>query len=268
MSGLTSCLYDCEVVHVRLSPKRHRFSYRLFYFDLDLNEIPRISREIAWFGHNRFHLYTFRDQDHLDLGQLSLRDNLTEWLRRQGLILPEDARIRLITLPRFLGYVFNPVSFYFISNASGRPLHVVVEVCNTFLELKPWLIEAPERPDFFRIRVPKHFYVSPFSSLTAEFEFRIQVPGDGLRIHINDYDEGNCTLRSWIKGDRKELTNSRLLWYTLKFPLLTFQVILKIHWQAILLWLKGVPFHRKTDNAGLQRDLFRPHQSLHKSTPP
>lgn len=263
---LTSCIYDCEVVHVRLSPKKHRFAYRLFYLDLDLDEVPRLQQRLWPFGHNAFNLYTFRDKDHLDLGLPTLRDNLTSWLKKQHITLPDKSRIRLITLPRVLGYIFNPVSFYVISDRTGKPLHVVVEVCNTFRELKPWLIAAPERPGFFRIRAPKHFYVSPFSSLTTEFEFRIQVPDEKLSIHINDFAGGECTLTSWMHGERRPLTNARLLFYAVRFPFLTLQVILKIHWQAFLLWLKGVPFFQKTANPQLQRDLHRPHHSLQKAT--
>jgi len=265
---LTSCIYDCEVVHVRLSPKKHRFAYRLFYLDLDLDEVPRLSRKLWPFSHNAFNLYTFRDRDHLDLGRPTLRESLTAWLQERGVTLPEGCRIRLITLPRILGYIFNPVSFYLISDGAGEPRHVVVEVCNTFRELKPWLIAEPERPGFFRIRVPKHFYVSPFSSLTTEFEFRVQVPDEKLAIHINDLEGGECTLTSWMNGERRALTNARLFWYAVRFPFLTLQVILKIHWQALRLWFKGVPFFQKTADPELQRDLHRPHHSLHKPTRP
>jgi len=99
------------------------------------------------------------------------------------------------------------VSFYFIRTGTGEPLHAVVEV-NTFRELKPWLIESPERPGLFRIRAPKHFYVSPFSSLTTEFEFRVQIPDEKLVIHINDFEGGDALLTSWMHGERRALTNA------------------------------------------------------------
>ena len=261
---LTSCLYDCEVVHQRLVPRRHGFRYRLFFLDLDLAELPALDRRLRLFSHNRFNAYTFRDDDHLDLGAgPGLRENLEAWLAEKDISLPSDARVRLVTLPRILGYIFNPVSFYLIINRQGEPIHVVVEVCNTFRELKPYLIDRPESPGYFRLTTPKHFYVSPFTSLTAEFDFRVRIPDeDGIEIHIDDRENGETTLVSWIRGDRHLLTDTRLAWYTARYPFLTLLVIVRIHWQALRLWMKRVPFFRKSDHSEDQRDLFRPHASL------
>lgn len=259
---MNSGLYECEVYHERLSPKRHRFRYKLFFFDLDLDEIPALTRSLFFFSHNRFNLFTFRDSDHLNLGKVSLRENLEHWLGEQGVELPAGSRIRLVTLPRIIGYIFNPVCFYFISTAEGKPLHAVVEVCNTFREVKPWLIKEPADGGAFKRRVPKHFYVSPFTNLTTQFDFRLKVPDDRIEIHIDDVENGKTTLVSWIRGIRKPLTNARLLWFTVRYPALTLQVIAKIHWQAFRLWMKRLPYFRKADNVELQREIIHPHASL------
>jgi DUF1365 family protein len=259
---LNSGIYECEVYHERLSPKRHQFSYRLFFLDLDLDEIPRLTKSLLPFSHNRFNLFTFRDSDHLNSGKADLRANLEHWLEEQGVTLPPGSRIRLVTLPRIMGYIFNPVCFYFISNANGTPLHAVVEVCNTFREVKPWLIKEPTSATTFRRTVPKHFYVSPFTNLTTQFDFRLKVPGDKIEIHIDDIEDGKTTLVSWIRGTRKPLTNARLFWFTIRYPALTLQVIVKIHWQAFRLWLKRLPFFNKGNDPELQRDLLHPHASL------
>ena len=263
---LRSCLYQCEVVHERLHPKRHGFRYPLVFFDFDLDETPELHRRLRWFSRERFNLFSLCRRDHLDFGGATIRDNIEIFLRQQGIALPEGARIRLIALPRILGYVFNPVSFYFIIHPDGRPLHAVVEVGNTFLEQKPFLLPAPGADGVFRLRAPKHFYVSPFSSLTAEFDFRIRMPDDLMEIHIDDVENGETTLVSWIRGQRRPLTDAALLWHTFRYPLLTLQVIAKIHWQAFLLWRKKIPYFRKSDSPHLQRNVHRPHSSLKKPT--
>lgn len=263
MTTRQSCLYDCEVVHQRLLPKRHGFRYRLFFLDLDLAEVPSLVSDLTLFSRNRFNLYSFRDSDHLDVGRgPDLLANLAAWLGERGIELSATDRVRLVTLPRVLGYIFNPVCFYFIHDETGRAKHAVVEVCNTFRELKPYLIGTPDGPDSFRLTVPKHFYVSPFTSLTAEFDFRIKVPGDRIEIHIDDLENGETTLVSWIRGERRPLNDGRLAWYAVRFPLLTLQVIVRIHWQALILWLKRLPVFKKSDQPELQRDVHRPHPSL------
>ena len=267
-SPLTSCLYDCEVVHERLSPTRHGFRYRLFYMDLALDELPLLEKRLWFFSHNRRNLYSFFDRDHLDLGQGGTAANISRHLADHGVTLPEGARIRLVTLPRVLGYIFNPVCFYFFSDREGRPLHAVAEVTNTFHEMKPYLIPQPDERGSFDLTTPKHFYVSPFSGLDTCFHFQLGVPGEKIRIHIDDLEDGKKTLVSWIHGERRELTDARLFWYLIRFPALTLLVIARIHWQAFRLWLKKLPFHRKTVRPDLQRDLYRPHDSLTESSKP
>lgn len=259
---LRSGLYRCEAVHERIHPKRHGFRYRILFFDFDLDETPDLHRRLRWFSLERFNLFSLCRRDHLDYGEASIRGNIEAYLRREGISLPEGARIRLITLPRILGYVFNPVSFFFVVDPDGRPLHAIAEVGNTFLEQKPFLLASPDAGGVFRLRAPKHFYVSPFTSLTAEFDFRIRIPDERIEIHIDDVENGRTTLVSWIRGRRSPLNDRSLLWHTFRYPLLTLQVILKIHWQAFLLWRKKIPYFKKSGSPHLQRNVHRPHKSL------
>jgi len=262
---MNSCLYECRVMHHRLAPKEHHFRYRIFMFALDLDEIDEVARRVPFFSRNRPNLYAFRDRDHLTLAgreTATVRENLIEFLAQRGIQFPGNGRITLITLPRVFGYIFNPVSFYFCHDSTGAPVCAVVEVGNTFGELKPYLLRETAGDNSFRLITPKHFYVSPFSALDLTFDFKLRVPGDQLEIHIDDREGDRPVLLSALTGKRAPLTTAQLAWFTVKYPLITLQVIFLIHWHALLLWAKRLPWHRKTENRDLQRDVLRPHASL------
>ena len=265
---MNSCLYECDVMHHRLEPKVNQFRYRIFMFSLDLDEID--SLRIPLFSRNRWNLDEFRDRDHLTIAGFetkSLKENVIGYLAQNGIQFPPSGRIQFVTLPRVLGYVFNPVSFFFCFDAAGSPLCAVVQVGNTFREMKPYLIPAPTADGTFRLITPKHFYVSPFSALDLSFDFKLRVPGDALDIHIDDRDGERRVLLSALTGKRTPLTTGRLLWLTLKYPLITLKVIALIHWHAFILWLKRLPFHRKSANADMQRDVLKPHSSIAPKAP-
>ena len=286
--GPATCLYECSVMHRRLSPKVHQFSYNLFLFCLDLDDLPATAARVRFFSHNRWNLYSFRDRDHLTLPGLekaSVQENILTWIRAQPgpPSLPVDhaqIRIHLITLPRVLGYIFNPVSFYFLADrATGQPLCAVVQVGNTFREMKPYLLlpDEPAPPSHllseagvpnsssqsadYRLVTPKLFYVSPYSQLDLHFDFKLRIPNDHLEIHIDDRTgaAGPQVLLSTLAGKRVPLTTRHLLWLTVKFPFITLKVIFLIHWEALRLWLKKVPLYRKSANPELQQQVFNPH---------
>jgi DUF1365 family protein len=262
--ALSSCLYECRVMHQRLAPKRYALRHALFMFYLDLDELDQWSKRLRLFSRSAWNLYSFRDDDHLPgCGEAgtSLKRRLEQYLSGQGIRLAADSRIRLLTLPRIVGYVFNPISLYFcFEHQSGAPVCAVAEVGNTFGEHKLYLLPAPDPDDarLFTLRIPKHYYVSPFSSLTLQFDFRLRVPEQGLDIRIDDYDGDRRVLRSGLHGRRCALSDSRLLWFALKYPFLTIKVIGLIHWHAWRLWQRGLPWHRKSDNPQLQLQVLNP----------
>jgi DUF1365 family protein len=231
-------------------------------FALDLDELDVVARRIPFFSRNRANLYSFRDHDHLNLGQPTLKENLLEYLRQQDVEFPNDGRVTLVTLPRVLGYVFNPVSFYFCFDATGEALCVVVQVGNTFREMKPYLVRRRQSDGAFRLTTPKLFYVSPFSELDLDFDFRLRVPAERLNVHINDLRAGQLVLASHLNGERRSLTARSLLWLTLKYPCITLKVIFLIHWNAFLLWLRKVPWYAKAAKPEDQRGVLKAHHSI------
>jgi DUF1365 family protein len=282
-----SSLYECTVLHERFTPKHHRFVYSLFYFALDLDELGSLHRRLKLFSVNRANLFSFRENDFLptaeplhnpvehasfDNADLKLlKSRVRAFCALHGSDIGEQGRVLLVTLPRVLGYLFNPVSFYFCFNAAGILVGAIAEVTNTFREVKPYFIPPVTGSDgsiTLRLRTPKHFYVSPFSGLDLEFDFTLHAPGEKLAVRIDDHAAGSRVLHTALTGIRGPLTNLRLAWFLLKYPLITVKIITLIHWQAFRLWLKRVPFFPKADNATEQRDLYRPHVSIQRAPSP
>jgi uncharacterized protein len=258
---MNSCLYECSVMHHRFAPKTHHFQHRIFMFYLDLDELDLLSKKIMSFSHNRRNLYSFRDSDHEPAGENFLKDRITLFLRKNGIEPGPFGRVMLLTFPRVLGYVFNPISVYFCFDRDGKPLASVAEVGNTFLEKKLYLLGRDELSanGTFKKITAKHFYVSPFSALDLNFDFQLKIPAEALGIKVDDLESDKKILISTLTGKRAALNNGKLLWFTVKYPLVTLKVIFLIHWHALLLWLKGTPFHRKATNVHFQREVLRPH---------
>jgi DUF1365 family protein len=254
-----AALYDCRIMHCRLKPKRHAFNYGVFMISFELDHFPKL----PFLSHNRFNLFSIQDADHInETGRPTLRENLTDWLAARNIGCPADASIRLVTFPRVLGYGFNPVSFYYINDRDGQPLYAVAEVVNTFREMKLYLVGERSADGLWIRRVPKNFYVSPFSDPAAEFDFRLGTPAEHWQVNIDIYQNGERMLLSAIQGDRRPLTALRLLGHAFRFPLMSLKIIGLIHWQALLLWIKKVPYFAKDAKPESQLDVLRPHSSL------
>lgn len=266
---MQSSLYNCAVHHHRSSPVPYGFSTRIFMWHLDLSELDLLCGQIRLLSHNRPNAYTFRDDDHLHLGAPTLRENIERYLQQEG-VSEIPGRITLLTNLRTFGYVFNPVSFYFCYDRDDQPLAVVVEVHNTFGELKPFLLKREDlNKHGYRREHPKLFYISPFTDLDQRLEIKVGMPGDRLDIQVNTYekDAPQPFFRSALTGEAKPLTNRALLAYSARFPFVTLKVITLIHWHALKLYLKKVPFHRKSESPHLQRGIIpKKHQTFHKPT--
>jgi uncharacterized protein len=283
---MRSQIYECQVRHARFAPKAHAFAYRIFMFALDLDELEELHTKLPSFSLNRRNLYSFHERDFLPIGEKKhgvspdepvppaakltpsgLKERVVAYLDTHGIDLT-GGRVLLVTLPRILGYLFNPVSFYFCYDRHGTPVAAIAEVTNTFREMKPFLIASSVTETgttTFQARQPKHFYVSPYSDVDVAFDFKLRIPDQNLSVQIDDYTDGERTFTSSLTGPSRALTGGRLLWYGIKYPLLTLQIIGLIHWHALLLWLKRIPWFAKAARADAQRDLYRPHESIRHS---
>jgi len=262
LGRLNSCLYECEVTHERLSPRKHRFDYKVFMFYIDLDEIEVLNRQKKLFSYNRFNWFSFRDRDHLQWpysGGKNTRttsENMKSYLKDQGIVEPA-ARIMLLTNVATFGYSFNPISFYLCFDGKDQAICSVAEVCNTHGEMKLYLLAQETLSDnTFRKMVSKYFYVSPFADLEAMFDFIFKIPGDTMHMRVDDHQHGKRFLLSSLTGKRREFSDINLLWYAIRFPLIPLRVITLIYWQAFVLYLKRVPFNQKNFNLHLQKETY------------
>jgi DUF1365 family protein len=243
-------------MHYRMKPKKNKFAYNIFMFYVDLDEPTLFGKSLRFVSHNRWNLFNFRERDHLEPGQRSLKENILDYARLRGCDLP-GGKVTLLTNLCTFGYIFNPVSFYFCSNQAGEPVCAVVEVGNTFGEQKRYFLGPETLQDGqFILRTPKYFYVSPFVALDTEFEFRLTPPTDKLNFFVDDFQAADKFLVTAMSGKRRALTDANLAWFLLKYPLITLKVIGLIHWQALVLYLKGVPHFKKASNPQLQQGVY------------
>lgn len=249
---MNSCLYRSEVIHRRTSPKKHAFKYDVFMFYLDLDELDDLGERFRLVGRNQFAPYEFRDTDHYNPEEVGIKRSIEQYLGENGYRQP-IGKIFLLTHLRTWGHLFNPVSFYFVEDTKGSPLCSIAEVGNTFHEQKMYLIPADQSGNAVQKQL-KHFYVSPFSELDTHFHFRLRKPADRLRLAIDQSQNGETYFRSALVGKKRGLSDRALVLSALRFPFLTLKIVGAIHWQAFLLYLKGVPFLRKAANPDKQTE--------------
>ncbi|MCO6185262.1 DUF1365 domain-containing protein [Rhizobium sp. L1K21] len=240
---LRSAIYRGEVVHTRHRPKQHKLKYRVFSLLLDIDEIGRMDRGLRLFGHNRFSLFSFFDQDHgpLDGG------NLKEWVlnhARSAGVEDKDLRISILVYPRILGYVFNPLTVYFLTRPDGSTALVLYEVCNTFHERHTYVIPAVTRDGTIRHSANKELYVSPFIPMECRYDFRLVPPAEAVSIVINEEDESGPLLFAGFTGKRTKLNDRELMKAFFAYPLMTLKIMAGIHFEALRIWLKGMKVFR------------------------
>lgn len=227
-------------MHRRLRPTVHAFVYPVFYVQLPLRDLA--SAKCAMFSVDRGNLLSFRRSDHGPRDGSPLLPWIEELLRQRG--LPADGEIVLQTFPRVLGYVFNPVSFWFCHDRAGQRIAILAEVNNTFGGTHSYLLHRQGQPlrEGEELTADKVLHVSPFNEVEGGYRFRFQLDRKVQRARIDYDDADGALLLTSISGTASAWSAASLLAAFLKMPFLTLGVIIRIHWQALKLWLKGVPF--------------------------
>lgn len=245
MNGFRSALYVGKVSHKRLRPRRHALTYRVFALFLDLEELEALDRRLWLFSVDAFNLFSIRRKDYGDAPAEGLRNELLAILRDEGIDLGEG-RISLLTMPRILGYAFNPLSIFFCHTPDDRLCAILYQVNNTFGQRHTYLAQEENWKEGFRNHEGrKCFYVSPFLGMGLTYRFRIRAPGDEFSLAIETRDECGPILLATQNLRRGPLTDRSLLRVFLTHPFVTAKVVAGIHFEALLLWIKGVPLHSR-----------------------
>ena len=239
MSLFNSCIYSGFITHRRFKPKRHFFSYKTFSFLIDLNEIETLDKKINFFSYNRFNILSFYDVDH------GPRDGspLIVWVKKtlaEAKINIGPGTIKLLCYPRLFGYVFNPLSIFYCYDENLKLKAILYEVKNTYNEQHTYVFSALPSSNLILHKCDKKFYVSPFMEMKTFYNFRLLNPGKILNVFIKQSDEEGTLLTACQVGKKIEMSSKNLLFQFLKHPLMSFKIILAIHFEALRLWIKGV----------------------------
>ncbi len=257
---MKSCIYKGPVRHRRFAPGQHEFSYGLFMMYLDLQELPDLFKPFWLWSTERFNLASYRRKDHLGDPQNSLLEEVKDRIQEHTGRRPEGP-IRLLTHLRYLGYGFNPVSFYYCFDAEDKKLETIVcEVNNT-----PWgeqhlyvLSDYDSAPltanqstgrKNLKFQRKKEFHVSPFMPMDIDYDWTFSVPGEKLNIHMQNYQQGEKLFDATLTFKKLPINSATLASVLTHFPLMTLKVVGGIYFEALRLWLKKIPFYSYAENS-------------------
>ena len=240
---MTSAIYNGTVIHKRFKPKLHFFKYKVFSLLIDLSELNILDKDISFFSYNSFNLISFFDKDHGERDGTSL----VEWVKKnlnENKINHENIKIKLLCYPRILGYVFNPLSVFFVYDNNKNLISILYEVKNTFGEQHTYIFKV-ENDNLLQHNCSKKFHVSPFIEMNCNYFFRILKPSEKISVVIDQYQLDEKILFASQDGKRVDFNSKELLKSYIKHPLMTFKIISAIHFEAFKLWLKGIKFIKK-----------------------
>ena len=239
-----SYIYNGSVIHKRFKPKEHFFKYKVFSLLIDLSELDDLDKRISFFSINKFNLISFYEKDHGERDGSSL----ISWVKlnlKKNSINSENIKIKLLCYPRILGYVFNPLSVFFVYDESEKLISILYEVKNTFGEQHTYFFKVDNESNLIQNNCSKKFHVSPFIEMDCKYFFRILNPADKLSVIIDQYDKEGKILFASQDGRKSDLNSKQLIKSYLKHPLMTFKIISAIHFEAFKLWVKGIKFIKK-----------------------
>lgn len=243
LSAASALAHEGLTTHVRYAPFERRFSFRLAQILFDIDRVAETARELKLLSHNRFNLFSFHDRDHGDRSGAALRPWAVARFREAGIDLG-GGRIDLLSFPRMLGFVFNPISVFFGYDPAGGLRGIIYEVNNTFGETHSYVASVAPGPDHTH-QSAKVFHVSPLFAVEGDYRFRVQSPGETFKLVVENVVAGARTHVATLTTRARPLTDGWLAKIFVTMPLMTMQVVAGIHWHALKLILRGARYHRR-----------------------
>ena len=239
-----SYIYTGTVIHKRFRPKIHTFNYKVFSLLIDLSEIDLLHKTLSLFSYNKFNIISFFNKDHGARDGSSLKNWVIDNLKKNN-IESNEVKIKLLCYPRIFGYVFNPLSIFYVYDKNSDLIAVLYEVKNTFGEQHSYIFKTKKEQNLIQHVCKKKFHVSPFIEMNCVYFFRLLKPGNKISVIIDVQDPDGKILYASQDGVKSELNNNNLFKSYLKHPLMTFKIIITIHFEAFKLWIKGIKFIKK-----------------------
>ncbi|MDA9687594.1 DUF1365 domain-containing protein [Candidatus Pelagibacter sp.] len=239
-----SSIYTGTVIHKRFKPKVHSFNYKVFSLLIDLSELDILDKNLKLFSYNKFNIVSFYNKDHGPRDGSSLKNWVIYNLKKNGIEI-KNIQIKLLCYPRIFGYVFNPLSVFYVYDKNLNLISILYEVKNTFGEQHTYIFKSDKNQNLIQHVCRKKFHVSPFIEMNCVYFFRLLKPGNKISVIIDQNDKEGKILYASQDGVKSELNNTTLIKAYLKHPLMTFKIILAIHFEAFKLWTKGIKFIKR-----------------------
>ncbi|MDZ7643409.1 MAG: DUF1365 domain-containing protein [Woeseiaceae bacterium] len=248
---MESCIFEGRVRHTRRTPARHSFTYRIFLVYLDLGELPGLFSGRWFWSARRAAPARFRREDHLGDPDVPLDEAVRELVRSHTGVRP-GGPIRSLTHLSYFGFCFNPVSFYYCFDLSGRRVETIVaEVTNTpWGERHCYVLPAgrgQRHGETLRFQPHKEMHVSPFMPMDVDYDWSFTPPGERVSVFMANDRDGERVFDAAMRLERREISGRSLARVLVSYPLMTLRVMGAIHWQALRLWLKRCPVYPHPD---------------------
>ena len=234
---IEDAIYSGEVMHARFLPKKHRFSYRINLFWLDLNKLNQTAAKLSWFSMHKFAPVQFRRSDFLGDPSSLLQDSVLEKMSELA-GKPVLGKVFLLSPLRTFGLYFSPVNFYYLQDTLGHYSYLLAEVSNTpWNETHCYLVDLADQQDSQKV-----FHVSPFNPIDMQYKWKIEQPAQNLKLSLACHQESKHFVAN-LNLSRQELNSQNLKRVVRKIPFMTIKTVVGIYWQALKLFIKGMPIY-------------------------